>query len=72
MARVQKTAVELNNMNLLKNRKTLGEGFKTLPYLVDHDYLERNLSQPKFVRKMVYPPKREPKDAMQYAPGDVK
>ena len=72
MARVQKTAVQLNNQNLVRKKKTLGDGFKTLPYVVSETDLGRNHSQPKFVRTLVYPPKRDPNDVLQYAIGDVK
>lgn len=72
MKKVQKTAVELNNQNLVKKRKTLGEGFKTLPYVVNVTDLSRKQSQPKFIKKLVYPPKRDLNDILQFATGEVK
>ena len=70
--KVQKAAVEFNNQNLVKKRKTLGEGFKTLPYVVNVTDLSKKQSQPKFIKKLVYPPKRDPNDVLQYATGEVK
>ena len=72
MARVQKTAVQLNNQNLVRKKKTLGDGFKTLPYVVSETDLGRNHSQPKFIKTLVYPPDRDPNDVLQHATGDVK
>ena len=70
--KVQKAAVELNNQNLVRKRKTLGDSFKTFPYVVNVTDLSRNQSQPKFIKRLVYPPKRDPNDILQYATGEVK
>lgn len=72
MEKLQRTAVELNNQNLVKKRKTLGESFKTLPYVVNGTDLTKKQSQPKFLKQLVYPPKRDPQDVLQYATGEVK
>ena len=72
MEKAQKVAVELNNQNLVKKRKTLGDSFKTLPYVVNETDLKRKQSQPKFIKSLVYPPMRDPRDVLQYATGEVK
>jgi hypothetical protein len=70
LKRLQRVVIELNNKNLMKKRKTIGEDFKVLPYIVDED-LGRKKSQPKFVKTLSVPPGRDPYDENQFRQGEV-